>query len=255
MATTTYQAVDYNSLFGSNPFSAGKSEIETLITRLRDKLAQSSPLSSTGLDDDSIVRDYMDHSLGAQRKLLDDYVKAAAGAGIKRGGFGIMGGPRTDSALAYSAIQNLAKDYSTRLKQALEHAGQVRDSQRKQYQDDMLNLQKLLNVKKGYLSEEADWKEKLAEAIRSDWEKQVEWRRQDEAAKSQAEADRAKYGTERMKAEAELNRLRQEMSQKLKDQADWNRLMKKAGMVDFLGRFGANWSGADDYTLKKLANW
>lgn len=254
MATANYQTPDYESLFGSDPFSSRRTEIETLISQLREKLSQSSQGAYSGIND-SAVQDYMNSSAGAQRKLLDDYVRAAAGAGIKRGGFGVMGAPRLDSTLTYSAVQNLAKDYSTRLKQALGYGAEVRDSQRKQYQDDMLNLQKLLGLQKGYLSEEADWKEKLALAIREDWEKQMEWMRQDQMVKSQAQAELAKYKAEQVKADTEQKKMQQEIDRKLKDEASWNSLMKKAGLIDSVGRFGAAWTTADDYTLKRLGAW
>ena len=251
MATVNYRTPDYQSIFGSEPFSSRRTEIETLITQLREKLSQSSQGSYAGINDPA-VQNYMDSSVGAQRKLLDDYVRAAAGAGIKRGGFGVMGAPRLDSTLTYSAVQNLAKDYSTRLKDALSYGSDVRESQKKQYQDDMLNLQKLLSLQKGYLAEEADWKEKLALAIREDWEKQMEWMRQDQTAKSQAETELAKYRAEQVKADTEQKKLQQEIDRKLKDEATWNSLMKKAGLIDSVGRFGAAWTTADDYTLKRL---
>lgn len=253
MSTGGYQTIDYDSIIGTNPFSEKKSEIETLINQLREKLSKGTTDSSTGIDDPE-VRNYMSSTLGAQRKLLDDYVRAAAGAGVKRGGFNVMGAPRLDSSLTYSAIQNLAKDYSNRLKQALSYGADIKDTKRKQYQDDMLNLQKLLNVQKGYLSEEADWKEQLAQAIRNDWEKQMEWMRQDRSARSQAEANLAKYRTDQVRAETELQKLQDEMNKKLQDEAAWNRLMKKAGLMDSVGQFGAGWTAADDYLLKKLGN-
>lgn len=251
MATSNYQKPDYDSLFGAEPFSSKRTEIETLINQLREKLAQSRQEAYTGVNDPA-VQDYMNYSVSEQKKLLDDYVRAAAGAGIKRGGFGVMGGPRLDSALKYSAIQSLAKDFSSRLSQALSQGSKVKDSQRKQYQEDMLNLQKLLSLQKRYLEDEADWKEKLAQAIRQDWEKQIEWARQDQITKSQAEAEQSRYRADQLKAEAEMKRSQQEMDQKRMDEAQWNSLMKKARLVDSVGRFGAAWTAADDYNLKRL---
>lgn len=250
MSATNYQSIDYDRLFGSNPFTEKKNEIENLIVQLREKLATRPSSNPVGIDDPEVTK-YMESSVTSQRKLLNDYVKAAAGAAVKRGGFGIMGAPRLDSSLTYSAIQNLAKDYSTRLKQALGYAGDIADSNRQQYQDDMLNLQKLLGVQKGYLSEEADWKQKLATAIRDDWEKQIQWMRDDQAAKSSAETNRAKYAVEQLRAQSELQKLQQEIKQKLQDQAAWDRLMKKAGLLNSVGPFGAGWTTADDYLLKK----
>lgn len=251
MAATSYPPADFDSLLGSNPFSAKKTEIETLINQLRERLTQTRPKAYAGIDDGA-VQDYMSYSVGAQRKLLDDYVKAAAGAGVKRGGFGVMGGPRLDSTLMYAALQNLAKDYPTRLKQALKYGSDIGDSRRKQREADMLSLQKLLSVQKGYLSEEADWREKLAHSILRDREQQAALRSQDQSAKLHAVANSAKYTAEQTKAENELQKLQREISQKLKDEADWNRLMRKASLLEAVGQFGAGWTSADDYNLKRL---
>lgn len=251
MPYNSYPAIDYERLLGENPFTAKKTEIESLINELRKKIDQNQPKTSTGIDDPD-VRNYMDVALGEQRKLLDDYVKSAAGASIKRGGFGVMGAPRLDSSLMYAAIQNLAKDYSSRMKQALEYGANLNNTRNKQYQDDMLNLQKLLNTQKGYLSEEADWKEKLAQAIKDDWEKQIKWMLESQSAKNQAQANQDKYSAEQIKAETELRKLQQQINQKLQEEAAWNRLLKKANLIDSAGRFGAGWTTADDYTLTRL---
>ncbi len=251
MASGNYQALDYESIFGPNPFSEKKNEIDRLIGELKEKISRNSPGEFQGMDDPN-VQNYMNSSLGSQRKLLGEYVKAAAGAGIKRGGYGVMGAPRLDSSLTYSALQSLARDYSKRLDEAMSYGIEMNDSERTRFQADMLNLQKLLNLQKDYLSEESDWKEKLARTIREDWEKQVQWAREDEAAKGASQEQQAKYRAEQIRAETELRKLQQEINGKLQDEAAWNRLMSKASLINSVGQFGAGWTTADDYMLKKL---
>lgn len=251
MASGNYQALDYESIFGTNPFSEKKNEIDRLIGELKEKISRNTPGEFLGMDDPN-VQNYMNSSLGSQRKLLGEYVKAAAGAGIKRGGYGVMGAPRLDSSLAYSALQSLARDHSKRLDEAMSYGIEMNDSERSRFQADMLNLQKLLNLQKDYLSEESDWKEKLARAIREDWEKQVQWTREDEAAKVGSQERQAKYRAEQIRAETELRKLQQEINSKLQDEAAWKRLISKASLINSVGQFGAGWTTADDYMLKKL---
>lgn len=251
MCANAYQQLDYEKLYGANPFSEKKKEIEDLISLLREKMPQKQPDPFSGVDDPE-VQNYMSSTLGSQRKLLYDYVKAAAGAGLKRGGFNVMGGPRLDSSLTYSALQNLAKDYANRLKAALKYGADMADAKTQQYDNYMLDLQKLLGLQKGYLAEEADWKEKLAQAIRQDLQKQTQWMREDQAAKTRADANQTKYDADRIRAETDLKKFQEEINRKLQDQAAWERLMKKARLIDSVGQFGAGWSSADDMLLKRL---
>lgn len=251
MCANVYQQVDYEKLYGTNPFSGKKKEIEDLISLLREKMAQKQPDPFAGIDDPE-VQNYMSSTLGSQRKLLYDYVKAAAGAGVKRGGFSVMGGPRLDSSLNYSALQSLAKDYANRLKAAMSYGADMADAKNRQHDNDMLELHKLLGLQKGYLTEEADWKEKLAQAMRQDLQKQSQWMREDQAEKTRADENQAKYNADRIRAETDLKKLQDEINTKLQDQAAWDRLMKKARLIDSVGRFGAGWSSADDMLLKRL---
>lgn len=74
--------------------------------------------SSAGND----VNRYMGSLMGGQKSLLDDYVKRAAGAGIRRGGMNVAGASPLEGSLALAATRGLASQYATNYNQAVNYA-------------------------------------------------------------------------------------------------------------------------------------
>ncbi len=156
-----------------NPFLEPSRQIADLIARLSSAQMQGSASGTPGINSGSFswqshaarpadpeVRDYMSNVLGGQRNTLDDYVRRAAGASIKRGGKTTAGGPPLDSALYQQAIESLAKGYGDRFRDAMNYNRYVKGTESSQVSDNMRNLQNLLSLQQRYLSSATDWKQK-----------------------------------------------------------------------------------------------
>lgn len=83
---------------------------------------------------------------------------------------------------------------------------------------------------------------------RSDWESDL-------AAAQEAEKTAYERAQQEIKNRSEKEKAAEESYAKRKNQYDWEMLMKKASLIDSVGRFGAGWTSADDYLLKRLATW
>ena len=80
---------------------------------------------------------------------------------------------------------------------------------------------------------------------RSDWESDV-------AAAQEAENTAYERAQQEIKNRLENQKADEQSYAKRKNQYDWEMLMKKASLLDSVGRFGAGWTTADDYWLKRL---
>lgn len=80
---------------------------------------------------------------------------------------------------------------------------------------------------------------------RSDWES-------DMAAEREAEKNAYERAQQELKNRLEKQKADEESYAKRKNQYDWEMLMKKASLLDSVGRFGAGWTIADDYWLRRL---
>ena len=80
---------------------------------------------------------------------------------------------------------------------------------------------------------------------RSDWESDL-------ASEREAEKNAYERAQQELKNRLEKQKTDEESYAKRKNQYDWEMLMKKASLLDSVGRFGAGWTTADDYLLKRL---
>jgi hypothetical protein len=170
----------------------------------------------------------MAHVLGGQRNLLDDYVRRTAGAGIKRGGLNVRGGPAFDSALHHSALSALAGGYADRFREAMSHNKQQKAQLYSQHKDRLRNMQSLLALKQKYLSSEADWQSRLGNLMHGDWQREVESEKQ--APLRQVELERAlgQLRTERWRNALEQQERRAEVERKGALERSWKGYQAKA---------------------------
>jgi hypothetical protein len=111
----------------------------------------------------------MAHVLGGQRKLMDQYVKGAANAGIRRGGMNAVGGPTAGSSLHHEAMKTLASDYSNRFAQGMDYNRYVKGTLYGQERNRMNDLQSLFGLQRGYLTARQSRQDRIAEMKRQDW--------------------------------------------------------------------------------------
>ncbi len=88
-----YSSFDYHRAFGTNPFTRHINKLGSLVRSASGPAARQSWETHIARPGDREVRDYMSNVLGGQRNQLDDYVRRTAGAGVKRGGMNVTGGP------------------------------------------------------------------------------------------------------------------------------------------------------------------
>jgi hypothetical protein len=202
---------DYVGAYGANPWTAPTAQLSSLVGRMLGQYGRGSSAGAsygswgvkpTGPDDPQAA-DYMQHTLGGQRSLLDEYVKSAAGAGIKRSGMNVRGGPAYDSALHHTAMSNLAAGYGDRFKDAMSYARQVNAEAYRQYADRMKAAENLLTQQQRYLASQSDWDARMGSLQHGDWRAQLDWERDAplrqnklEQARMQLEKDRWAYAAE-----------------------------------------------------------
>jgi hypothetical protein len=246
-----------NSRSAGNPFLESSRQIAELIGRL--SLLQQAPASgrssgvSGGASDwgthvartgDPEVREYMSNVLGGQRNTLDDYVRRAAGASIRRGGKNAAGSVPLDSALYQQAIESLAKGYGDRFRDATDYNKYVKGKESSEFSDNMRNLQNLLSLQQRYLSGAADWQQKMGMPARVSASPDQS---QDRTLKDLAlERLRRQMETEQWQSTAAKEDRQRALDDKLASEANWTQLMQKAGRVSQIGRTAAGWTAQDD---------
>lgn len=176
----SYRGFDYQMAYGSNPFTSDLNTVKQDVDLVRTRIAS---MDSGGSGQflprvgDQEVKDYLANALSGQRNTLDDYVRRAAGASIKRGGMNVLGGPDLDSTLHHDAMKTLAAGYGQRLGEAMNYNKYLKSVQYGQYADSVRNLQNLLGLQQNYLSNQAGWQERLGNRRQDDWRADVNWKR------------------------------------------------------------------------------
>ncbi len=240
-----------------NPFVEPTRRIAELIGRLSTVQQQSGSGKSSGasgrLSDrgthvarpaDPEIRDYMDNVLGGQRNTLDDYVRRAAGASIRRGGRNTAGSLPLDSALYQQAIEGLAKGYGDRFRDAMNYNRYVKGTESSQLSDNMRNLQNLLSLQQRYLSNAADWQQRRVSSQPTPTSSDDG---RDRALKDLAlERMRQQMETERWQNTAAKEDRQRALDDKLSAETNWMQLMQKAGRASQFGRTAAGWTAQDD---------
>ncbi len=218
---------DYSSVFGSNPWNKPAKQISNLVSRMFSAIQDSRKPAGSGTAaasfgswslkpasaEDPGVQDYMSHLLGGQRSQLQDYVRQAAGAGIRRSGLNVKGGADAASSLHLAAMKNLASGYSDRFREAMNYNKALKESQYNVYSDRIRNLQNLLGLQQSYLTGQADWRNRLGTLKHSDWRSDREFQRQApfrqlqlDSLQRQAKMDRFRNFAERQQREMDYQR-------------------------------------------------
>lgn len=231
-----YGTFDYGRAYGSNPFQESSALLSDMVKQMRNSAFQSSTGSSSGASsalssslspDDPEVQNYMNHVLGGQRKTLDDYVAQAAGAGIKRGGLNVVGGPTLESSLHQAAMKNLAGGYADRFREAMNQVKSDRETQYSRYTDSINELQSMLGLQRSFLTSQADWQSRLGDTMHGDWRSDVDWNRETPGREIELENARRRLENERLHniwEAADRGRTQQEQ---LQNETKWEQLAQK----------------------------
>jgi hypothetical protein len=250
-----YTDFDYRKAYGTNPFSKPSTEISSYVNRLLQGGGSSSAATGgthVAAPDDPEVLNYMEHILGGQRKTLDDYVRQAAGAGIKRGGMNVVGGPSLDSALHHGAMSTLARGYADRFKEAMDYNKYVQGTRYSQHQDSARELQNMLGIQQRYLSSQADWQSRLGDVMHGDYRGDVDWTRQEPRRTLDLERMKDQLAMDRWKNQVEREDRTRAIYDKVDRENQWRGLAQKAGLVEGVGRFGAGWDFGDEMASDRL---
>ena len=227
-------------------------------------LAQSlKPSAPTVLTDDQIgysgnygaanltdwqTREDLDNVVGTMsrdaKSIVDDYLRKIATAGLSRTGRKAASA-NSESALRLDALRELANQSASRVSKGIDYLNDLYGGREKAKTDSRKAIA-------AYNQALIDWQTNQSKGLtdiykmqRSDWEADISAAQKAEQAAYERAQQQAKLQSE------EATRL-EGRNQKLQDDAAWNRLMKKARLIDSVGQFGAGWTAADDYLMKRL---
>ncbi|HMK34564.1 MAG TPA: hypothetical protein VK463_05830 [Desulfomonilaceae bacterium] len=243
-----YSSFDYGSAFGKNPFSDRSRRLDDLVNRSLSSGSSASQESYIAKPGNTEVRDYMANVMGGQRNTLDDYVRRTAGAGIRRGGLNVAGGPAFESALHQNAMKTLASGYESRFRDAMNYNKYAKQTRYAMLRDSTRDLQDLLGIQQRYVMGEADWQNKLGNAMREDWRGDIDWNRSEPVRQLQLESMRTALGDSQRKSEMERwrNLVEKEERDKLvQDRNMWSQVAGKAALASRVGASVANWTSQD----------
>lgn len=250
---TYYSSFNYRSAFGTNPYSRRARDLDSWINRSRSSASSRDSETHIARPGDVEVVDYMANVLGGQRKTLDDYVRKTAGAGIKRGGMNVAGGPARDSMLHQNAMKTLASGYSDRFRDAMNYNKYVKATRYGAMRDSSQDLQNLLGVQQRYVQGEADWQSRVGEAKRADWRGDVDWNRSEPLRKTQLDFTRRQnqVSLDALRRQSEMDQWRnlvekEERDRLVQDRGLWNQLRTKAALASRAGATAAGWTTQDD---------
>jgi hypothetical protein len=245
---SSYTGFNYGQAYGSNPFTGFAQRVRNQINTLGSPasgtgFSAGSSFSSTGRprSSDPEVKDYMANVLGGQRNSLDDYVRRAAGAGIRRGGMNVAGGPALDSTLHQEATRTLASGYGDRFRDAMAHGREVRNAEYAQQAESTKNLMGLLDMEQRALAGEADWKTSLGDRMREDWNAGQQRDRRDPQQELALENMRRQMEQRRYRDMWERNDRQRATDQMVAREASWRAMLNRAD----LSFPGFSWKSSD----------
>jgi hypothetical protein len=163
----------WNTFAGQNknPFSGFQNKLEGMMGSMGNPYENNPWKQSDGSysfgthvarPGDPEVQDYMQHTLSGQRNALQDYVKQAAGAGIKRGGMNVAGGPGLDASLHSQAMNSLAGGYANRFREAMDYNKYAKGQASQDYMNYLGAYNNLLGQYRGAMGDAAGWDRWLA---------------------------------------------------------------------------------------------
>lgn len=259
--TDYYGAFDYAKAYGSNPFTEPSKYIAQLLER-QDEAVNRSAAGRSGSaaswstgparPDDPEVEDYMSYILGGQRKTLDDYVSRAAGAGIKRGGLNVVGGPALESALHQAAMKTLASGFADRFSEAMNYNKYQKEAGYSQYEDAIRDLQNVLGLQHRFLTSQTDWQNRLGDTMHGDWRGDVDWNRSAPNRELELEQTRRRMEQERLRNVWEQEDRQRATADKSEQELKWRALAAKLGATTLHGAIPVGWTGQDNLWLDRL---
>jgi hypothetical protein len=259
--TDYYGAFDYEKAYGGNPFAEPSKYLAQLLARQDEAVnryatgrsgSSASRSAAAARPDDPEVEEYMSHILGGQRKTLDDYVARAAGAGIKRGGLNVVGGPSLDSALHQTAMKTLASGYADRFSEAMNYNKYQKEAGHSQYQDAIRELHNVLGLQHRFLTSQTDWQNRLGDTMHGDWRGDVDWNRSAPNRELELEQTRRRMEQERLRKVWEQEDRQRGFTEKSDQEMKWRSLAAKMGAASFAGATSAGWTGQDTMLADRL---
>ncbi|MBI4965361.1 MAG: hypothetical protein HY913_18945 [Desulfomonile tiedjei] len=250
-----YGEFNYQKAYGSNPFADAAKSIAKLVSSRSSAASGGSSASwSTNVAklDDPEVEEYMSHIMGGQRKTLDDYVARAAGAGIKRGGLNVVGGPSLDSALHQSAMKTLAAGYADRFREAMNYNKSQKEASYSQYQDSIRDLQSWLGLQHRFLTSQADWRNRLGDTMHQDWRGDVDWKRSEPTRELQLEQTRRQMEEQRLRNYWEQQDRNRAINDRTDQEIKWQALATRLGEASRVGVDAVGWTALDDLWMDRL---
>jgi hypothetical protein len=258
-----YSSSDFTRKYGRNPYVPARRKVSGLIDRmLGDPEVTKSPRSSVARVRDPEVGDYMSDLLAGQGSSLDDYVRRAAGAGIRRAGMNVAGGPALDSALHQDALSNLARGYSDRFRQAMDYDKYVKATEAAQHSDKLRNLANMFGVQDKYLRGQADWQSRFgdypvtpaagATGAATPGSAKDSAAYDDELKKMLLERTQGQVGMEKWRNDMEKQEYATAQEKQRGTEGMWRKLLQKARLADSAGRTAAGWSNEEDAWMERL---
>jgi len=263
---TYHNRLDYSRRYGRNPYVPASRKVSGLVDRMiGDPKLVRSPRSEVARVGDPEVGEYMLDLLAGQHSALDDYVRRAAGTGIKRAGMNVTGGPALDSALHHDALGNLARGYSDRFRQAMDYDKYVKATESAQQSDRLRNLANMLGVQDRFLRGRVDWQSRFGD---HDVPPGAGAAPRSMAAASGSSKDSTAYDDalkrvmmERMQGQAGMEQWRNNMEKQEYAKAQeksrsteemWRKLLQKSRLAESAGRSAAGWTGEEDTWMERL---
>jgi hypothetical protein len=256
-----YGEFDYEKAYGINPFADTAKYLAQFIPRPGSAANQSSTQTagssatwSTDFakPDDPEVEEYMSHILGGQRKTLDDYVARTAGAGIKRGGLNVAGGPSLESALHQMAMKNLASGYADRFQDAMNYTKYVKEASYSQHEDSIRELQNWLGLQQRFLTSQADWQNRLGDTMHQDWRGDVDWKRREPTRELELEQTRRQMEMQRVRNFWEGEDRQRAINERTDKELKWQTLAAKMGAASRYGASSVGWTAQDELWADRL---
>ncbi len=197
------------------------------------------------------TRDDLDRVVGTissdAKSLIDEYLRKISTAGLSRT-VRKASSANSESAMRLEALRELANQSTSRVSKGMDYLNELYGGREKAKTDSRKAIA-------AYNQALIDWQTDQAKALteiykmqRSDWDSDI-------TAAQKAEQEAYERAEQKAKLQSEEATRIAGRNQQLQDEAAWNRLMKKASLLDTVGRFGAGWTVADDYEMKRLAKW
>jgi hypothetical protein len=215
------------------------------------------PKNGTPKSQRNSLNAYLDNYFGQQKSILDNYLKRAASASLKRGGSLVSGGPNIDTALQKQAIQSLAQGYDQAYDKAVDYDKYLKESRYRKYRDALADAKGSANPAYSTGSNTKALQSISAQNV-STYAKSVDallakLKQYETQLQSKTAAESAQTQLEKLNSQARQNQLDiDQRHQKQRDMDDFNQMTNKAALTSVLGQEGAGWTAKDDILMEYL---